>query len=188
MGRPKAWLDLGGRPLLAHVVERMQPWVQEMVLVAAPSQDLPALTAMTVPLTVVHDDRPGEGPLPALACGLATITRAWALTLACDAPFVHPDVVDLLARERAEEVEAVVPSWNGRVQPLVALYRRRLLPRLVDLVERGERRMHALAALPGVRLVSEDALRARDPDGASFRALNTPDEYAAAVAAYAKSS
>jgi molybdopterin-guanine dinucleotide biosynthesis protein A len=188
MGRPKPWLDLGGQPLLAHVVARVQPWVREIVLVAAPDQALPALGDTLVPVTVVHDDRPGEGPLPALACGLATVTQEWALTLACDAPFVAPRVVAHLAHMRAADVEAIVPEWNGRVQPLVALYRRRFAAAVVDLVGRGERRMHALATLPGVRIIAEDVLRSLDPDGASFRALNTPEEYAAAVAAYAKPS
>jgi molybdopterin-guanine dinucleotide biosynthesis protein A len=163
MGRSKVWLDFGGRPLLAHVVARVQPWVHAIVLVAAPGQDLPALADTDVPVTVVRDDRPGEGPLPALARGLTAITQPWALTLACDAPFVRPSVVAHLARARGADVEAVVPTWNGRVQPLVALYRRRLAPVVVELVERGERRLHVLASLLGVRIVAEDVLALSRP-------------------------
>jgi len=188
MGRPKTSLDFGGRSLLAHVVDRVRPWVREIVLVAAPDQELPPLvTDPRVPLTVVYDDHPGEGPLPALARGLAAITSSWALALGCDAPFVQAEVIAHLVAARGPAVDAVIPSWDGRPQPLVALYRRRLLPALTGLAAGGERRMHAITTLPGARLVTPEALRMLDPEGTSFRALNTPEEYAAAVAALATS-
>src|SRR5580765_6446841 len=66
MGRPKPWLDLDGAPLLTRVVEQARTWTDEIVLVAAPGQDLPRFTGVRTP-TIVYDDHPGAGPLPALA-------------------------------------------------------------------------------------------------------------------------
>jgi molybdopterin-guanine dinucleotide biosynthesis protein A len=66
----------------------------------------------------------------------------------------------------------------------VALYRRTLAGPLADFVSRGERRLQAILALPRVRRIEADDLRVLDPDGESFRSLNTPAEYAAAVAAW----
>ncbi len=187
MGRPKPWLDFHGRPLLVHVVERLRPWVAEIVVVAAPEQELPALVEPDRPerLVVLRDDHPGEGPLPALALGLAAITTPWALALGCDAPLVRAAVVRHLAGRRAE-ADAVIPIWDHRPQPLVALYRRELAPALAALVAAGERRLHAIATLPRVCLVAADELRPLDPGGESFRSLNTPEEYAAAVATNSK--
>jgi molybdopterin-guanine dinucleotide biosynthesis protein A len=182
MGRPKAWLDFDGMPLLARVVERVRPAVEELVLVAAPGQALPAVGAN---VTVVRDTHPGEGPLPALALGLATIAAPWALAVGCDGPLVRPAVVAHLAALRSEDCDAVVPVWNDRPQPLVALYRRTLRPTLDAMVAGGERRLQAVARLPRVHRVDADALRPLDPEGESFRSLNTPDEYAAALAAFA---
>ena len=187
MGRPKPWLDLAGRSLLARVVERVRPWAHDVVLVAAPGQALPPLdeehASGPVPLlTVVRDDHPGEGPLPALALGLAAVSARWALALGCDAPLVRPDLVARLAEERTADVDAVIPWWGGRPQPLVALYRGTLAATLTALVTAGERRLHAIASLPRIQVVPQDALRPFDPDGESFRSINTPDEYAAAVA------
>jgi molybdopterin-guanine dinucleotide biosynthesis protein A len=184
MGQPKAWLDLAGRSLLARVVERVRPWAHEIVLVAAPGQPLPPLGPAPPALTVVHDDHPGEGPLPALAVGLAATSVPWAMALGCDTPWVRPALVARLAEERTADVDAVMPTWDERPQPLVALYRRTLVGTLAALVAAGERRLHAIARLPRVRLVATDALRALDPEGESFRGINTPAEYAAAVAAW----
>lgn len=184
MGRPKAWLDFHGRPLLQHVIARVRPWVDEIVVVAAPGQDLPDLAAAAAPPpVVVRDDHPGAGPLPALTLGLATMHAPWALALGCDAPLVRADIVSHLAGQR-DDVDVVLPIWDGRPQPLVALYARRLVPTLQTLVAAGERRVHAVGELPQVRRVQAAELAPLDPDGETFWSLNTPAEYARAVAAW----
>lgn len=179
MGRPKPWLDLDGVPLLARVVERARAWTDEVVLVAARDQPLPPLG--TPAPRVVHDVRPDEGPLPALALGLGAVRTEWALALGCDAPLVRDAVVARLAAERTAEVDAVVPVWDDRPQPLVALYRARLAPTLAALAATGERRLHVVAAGARVRRIPADALRALDPGGESFASVNTPEEFARAA-------
>jgi len=74
--------------------------------------------------------------------------------------------------------------WNDRPQPLVALYRRTLAPRLEELVAAGERRLHVLAGGPRVCRVPADVLRTLDPEGESFWSVNTPAEFTAASAAW----
>jgi molybdopterin-guanine dinucleotide biosynthesis protein A len=182
MGRPKPWLDLDGAPLLARVVEQVRTWSDEIVLVAAPEQELPPLPG--TPPTVVRDDHPGAGPLPALAVGLEAARAAWALLLACDAPLVRPSVVTRLAAARSADVDAVVPVWDARPQPLVAFYRCALAARIRTLVAAGERRVHVLAGEARAALVPEATLRPLDPAGDSFRSVNTPAEFAAAAAAW----
>lgn len=182
MGRPKAWLDFHGVPLLARVVERVRPAVDEIVLVAAPGQVLPPVGGDA---TVVRDTHPGEGPLPALALGLATIAAPWALAVGCDGPLLRLAVVAYLAGLRADDRDAIVPVWNERPQPLVAVYRRTIRPTLDAMVASGERRLQAIARLPRVLQVGPEALRGLDPEGDSFRSLNTPEEYASALAAVA---
>ena len=175
MASPKAWLPLSEVPLLLHVAARVRPLVREIVVVAAAHQDLPALEAR-----VLRDPVPDLGPLPALALGLAAIATPYAFALGCDAPFVRRAVLRLLAREAAG-ADSAIPLWQGRPQPLVAVYHRRLADPLAALGKAGERRLGAVTALPGVHLVPEERLREADPEGASFRTLNTPAEYAAAI-------
>src|SRR5678815_3950565 len=109
MGRPKACLDLDGKSVLARVIEQVRTWSAEIVLVAAPEQDLPPLDDPQ-PM-VVRDDHPGAGPLPALVVGLEGVRASWALLLACDAPLVQASVVTRLASVRGADVDAVVPIW-----------------------------------------------------------------------------
>lgn len=181
MGRPKPWLDLDGRPLLARMVDGVRRWTADVVLVAAAGQALPGLAGRAA--RVVHDVWPDQGPLPALALGLAAARAPWALVLGCDAPLVRGAVVDRLLAERAPGCDAVVPEWDGRLQPLVALYRTTLAPAIAELARAGERRLHvALVGRPGVRRLPAEMLRPLDPEGESFRPVNTPEEFAAAAA------
>ena len=183
MGRPKAWLPIEGVPLLVRVASRVAPLVGEIVIVGAADQELPDVAAaVDVGVTIIRDRAPDLGPLPALALGLVTIRAESAFALACDAPFISTRLLDLLAAEIGD-VDAVIPSWDARLQPLTALYRRRLAPTLQALIANGERRAHAIASVPGCRVLSAERVRDVDPTGASFRAVNTPEEYAAVVAA-----
>jgi molybdopterin-guanine dinucleotide biosynthesis protein A len=176
MGSPKPWLPLDGVPLLAAVATRVRPLVSEIIVVTAAGRDLPACEAR-----VLHDREPDLGPLPALALGLDAVRTSHAFVLGCDVPLVRRAVLRLLTREIGD-LDGVVPLWGDRLQPLVALYHRRLAPTLAALATAGERRLQAVAALPCVATVSAERLRLVDPDGISFRTLNTPEDYAAACA------
>jgi molybdopterin-guanine dinucleotide biosynthesis protein A len=131
---------------------------------------------------VLRDLESDLGPLPAVALGLGAIRTTHAFALGCDAPFVRRAMLRLLTRA-VGDLNAAIPRWDDRLQPLVALYHARLAPTLTALAAAGERRLHVIASLPGVRTVPSELCAAVDPQGISFRTLNTPDEYAAACAA-----
>ncbi|HEY2385748.1 MAG TPA: molybdenum cofactor guanylyltransferase [Candidatus Binatia bacterium] len=185
MGRPKAALPLGGTSMLQYVAARLAPLVGELVVVAAAEQEVPIVNMTGA--RVVRDRVRDEGPLPALALGLGAIATPWAIVLGCDTPFVRRAVLRLLLDARGASA-GVVPSWDGRLQPLVACYRRELAPEIDALVARGERRMRAVAELPGVRIVDAERLAPLDPAGWSFRSLNTPEAYADALRRFAEAA
>lgn len=171
MGTPKGWLEFGGRPLLCHLVERLLAVFPEAVVVGAPGQPLPE-----TPAPVVHDDRPGEGPVAGLVVGLRAVTRPLAFVTSCDVPFLRPELaLSLVAL--AEGYDVVVPEWEGRLHPLMAVYRAEVWPLLERQLEEGRRRPVDLFPHVRTRVVSEAELRAVDPGGDSFLNMNTPEEY-----------
>jgi len=180
MGQPKALLDWLGTPLLAHVCELLRAELDgPLVVVAAAGQELPPLHEG---VGVVEDARPGRGPLEGLAAGLRAIgDRAEAVYVsATDVPLLVPAGVRLM-RSLLEGVDAVVPRVGGRMYPLTAVYRTSLLP----LVERllADERLRALDLFEStaVRWLSEEELRAVDPELDSLRNVNTPADYEAAL-------
>src|SRR5437899_163676 len=176
MGRPKAWLPFHGQPMLARVLDRLSPLFEERVVVRAPEQDLPDVEAR-----LVEDEEPGMGPVAGLAVGLGAVARPLAFVVSCDAPFVDPKVVAHLVDRCRPPFAVVVPLWEGRPQPLHAIYRADNAPILRRLLAAGRRRpVDLFVEVPALE-VTEAEIRALDPDGLTFMNTNTPEEYERAL-------
>ena len=176
MGRPKAMLPFGGEPLIVQVVRRLGLLFPDIVVVAAPGQDLP-----DIPATLVRDEVAHQGPVGGICYGLRACRSGAAFVTSCDVPFLSLSLVEYLA-SRLPGHDVVVPHWEGRFQPLHAVYRRAVLPLLERQLERGELRPVFLYDKVRTLKVEEDEVRTVDPDGSSFFNMNSPEDYAAAVA------
>jgi molybdenum cofactor guanylyltransferase len=187
MGSPKAWLDFGGEPLLARVVRRVREVALPVVVVAAPGQDLPALPA---DVEIARDPVTGRGPLQGIAAGLEALgdRTGAAFVSSTDAPFLRPAMIRRLWALRGSDHEIAVPRAGGHFHPLCAIYGSRAKAEIAALLAEDRlrpfflfERMKTLVA--GEELLLADAeLRAEDPSLDSLRNLNTPEEYAAALA------
>lgn len=174
MGRPKALLPFGGQPLILHVVRRIRSLFPDIVVAAAPEQELPEL-----PAALVCDDVAYQGPVGGMCRGLRACKGAGAFVTSCDLPFLNLSLVSHLA-SRLPGHDVVAPYWKGRLQPLHAVYRRGVLPLLEQQLRRGELRPVSLYDKVRTLEVDEDEVRAFDPEGLSFFNVNTPDDYARA--------
>ncbi len=188
MGVPKAWLDFGGETLLARTVRTVAAVASPVVVVAAPGQDVPPLP-ISAGVAVVRDALRGRGPLQGLAAGLDAIgpRSEAAFVTSTDAPFLHPALIRRLADLRGNH-DAVVPCIGGRLHPLAAVYGIHVRAAITSLLAEGSLRLTRLGER--VRTLTADEalllagaeLRAADPGLRSLRNVNTPDEYAAALA------
>jgi len=178
MGRDKATLPFGDEVLLQRVVRLVGACVDEVVVVARPGQELPALPA---DVRVTYDDVPDQGPLGGLVPGLREIRAPVVFATACDVPFLRAEVVELLF-ERLGDGDAAVAEAEGFLHPLCAVYRASVRPVLAELLVAGRLRpVFLYDEVPTVR-VGEEALRVVDPTLATLANLNTPEAYAAALA------
>lgn len=184
MGRDKASIVFEGETLLQRVVQAAAEVASQIVLVGAPGQTLPAVTAAW-PVITVDDAVAGEGPLFGMATGLGAATGACCLVLGVDMPFLQPALLRLLVeRLRTAGIESgarwVVPVAEGRPQPLCSAIARDALAVLRAHLEAGDRAPMAAAASLGLVRIEESAWRAADPDGLSFVDVDTPEALEAA--------
>jgi molybdopterin-guanine dinucleotide biosynthesis protein A len=182
MGTPKAWLLFDHEPLIVHIVSSLRRRFAEVVVVAAPGQELPSL-----PATVVHDDVAHQGPVGGICYGLAAAGGALAFVTSCDSAFLSLPLVTYLLSQ-ASGFDVVVPHWEDRLQPLHAVYRRSVLPLLEAQLARRELRPVYLFDKVRTRTVGEDEIRRFDPEGASFFNMNTPEDYAEALRRWARAT
>ena len=171
MGRNKALLDLGGRPMIAVIVERLQTLADEIIIVAD-DRELYAPFAEKR----VADVFAGVGTLGGVHAGLQAATYDLGVVVGCDMPFLNPQVLAWFI-EAAEEADAVVLQQGAWLEPLHAVYRRCCLPVIELAIRAGERRAYAICDELRVRYVAPAEITHLDPDLRSFRNVNTPEEW-----------
>ena len=180
MGRPKALLLFDGEPLIAHLVRALNRLLANVVVVAAPEQELPSLA-----VTLVRDEVAYQGPVGGIYYGLRAAKTEVCFVTSCDVPFLNPSLISYL-RSQISNHDVVVPLWQGRFQPLHAIYRRSVAPLLKEQLERGELRPIFLYDKVRTYKVSEEEIRRFDPEGLSFLNMNTPEDYQAALSRWQK--
>jgi molybdopterin-guanine dinucleotide biosynthesis protein A len=175
MGRPKALLPFADEPLIVHTIRTLRQLFADIVVVAAPEQELPPL-----PVTLVRDEVAYQGPVGGIYYGLQAARTAVCFVTSCDAPFLNLALIAHLLAQ-ITDCDVVVPHWQERLQPLHAVYRRSVAPLLRAQLEHGELRPIFLYEKVRTRKVGAEELRRFDPEGLSFRNLNSPADYQAAL-------
>jgi molybdenum cofactor guanylyltransferase len=185
MGQDKAWLMLDGRPLVMHVIDRVLPLADEVIISTNQPDPFEAwLPGLIVPARTVADRYRGAGPLAGLHAGLLVARCDLVLALAADMPFVNPKLIDYLARLAMDaDVDAVVPRVSNPetrqtgLEPLHAIYRKSCLPAIDASLSAGQRRVVSFLERVRLRVVSPDEILPHDPLLRSFANVNTPQEW-----------
>jgi molybdenum cofactor guanylyltransferase len=138
-GVDKGLVELAGRALVGHVLAAVAPQAGRVVIVA--NRSLEQYRALGV--HVVSDSHPGYlGPLAGMLSGLEAADTAYVLTVPCDAPLVAGDLAARLGAALVESAGDVAVAHDGeRLQPVFALLRRDLAPRLQRYLEDGGRKI-----------------------------------------------
>ena len=139
-GANKALQELAGKPLLSHVIARMQPQCTSLYL-SVESID-PVWERFN--LLQIADTKAGSnGPLGGVLAVLETVQESsdWLLLVPCDAPFLPLDLADRLCHAAArEQSSAALVSCQGQWQPTFSLWHGDLLPALRQAVMQFEQR------------------------------------------------
>lgn len=172
-GSEKAGAMWRGHSLLSHVVAGVRPLVSETIAIARPEQS----TSNWPVDRVIHDDlNLPPGPLRGIAAGLAVCQSAYAFVLSCDAPCLQPDLLRALYQRMTPSLYAIVPEWEGCLQPLVSLFSRRAAPLIDAFLKLGQSSpVKALSALPH-SILPERECQSLDPEGLSFSNINNRDD------------
>jgi molybdopterin-guanine dinucleotide biosynthesis protein A len=169
-GRNKALETIEGVRLIERVVRILEVTFAHLVIVTNTPQDYSYLG-----LTMVEDRIKGLGPIGGIHTGLESIEEDAAFFAACDMPFLNRALIHHML-DSMHDFDAVIPRLGWRMQTLHALYHKRCLPYIRELIERGEYQVFRFFPKVHIRYVDEEEIRAFDPDLRSFFNVNRPEE------------
>lgn len=165
-GVDKGLQPLRGRPMVAWVVDRLAPQVDEVLVNANQNVD----TYRALGHRVVSDEVGGfAGPLAGLHAALRAATHPLAVTCPCDSPFLPADLVSRMMRSLGEN-DLAVAKTGTQPHPVFALVRKALVANLEAYLAAGGRKIDAwYAPLKVVEVAFDD-------EAAAFRNINTLEE------------
>ena len=183
MGQDKRRLRLWGAEgpsLLEHTVHVVAQLCAEVVVVLNDPGAWGDLPARLVP-----DVYPDGGALGGIYTGLAAAAHEYALAVACDMPFLSPELLSaMLAHPRDYDVLVPRSPQPGAarnaldVEPLHAIYGKACLEPMRTTLESGRRQIAAFFPQVRVAYIEPETIRRYDPTGRSFANVNTPEQMA----------
>jgi len=176
-GRRMGFMDKGlaqfrGRPMIAHVLERLAPQVDEIIINANRNLDEYAKFGYRVIPDGIVDF---SGPLAGMQCGLRAARHPLVAFVPCDSPMQPPDLVERLASALQQHNAPIcVAMTRMRTHPVFCLCRREMLPDLTLFLNNGGRKVDAWQT--GLSAVGVDF----EDEAEAFTNINTLQERDAA--------
>jgi len=137
-GADKGLIEFLGKPLISHVIQRLSPQVDEILISA--NREIETYAALGH--LVISDDIEGfAGPLAGLHKGLAEARHPYVLTVPCDTPLLPMSLVDRLMRGlTSRDADVAVAKTGIQPHPVFCLCRKTLLPHLEAYLQNGGRK------------------------------------------------
>lgn len=171
-GADKAFLTVEGQTVFERTLWLLRRCFPQVVVVS----NCPEKYA-TFDVQVTRDEFRGQGPLAGIHAGLGLVQLPYTFVVACDMPFLRPEPIAFLVR-RVGRREAVIPCWDGDIEPLHAVYATSLRQRMAEALQRGTRAIRDFLPLVRADYVPEPIMRSIHGAEESFRNVNTPEEAA----------
>lgn len=173
----KSQVVWNGKKLFDHALDSLPSHCTDRVAVVREGQDHSLFPGIRL---ACDDLQLPPCPLRGVIAGLEASTGSLALVMACDTPLIKVELWNLLVKVQTKQTPngslVAVPLWEGKLNPLVACYSVGASSLLRQVLLDGERSLfRAVLKLPHT-VVTESQLKSVDPQGLSFKNVNTPDE------------
>jgi molybdenum cofactor guanylyltransferase len=174
MGTDKRWAAFDGVPLIRRAVELAGELSNDVMVVTPEDRPIPNDLLDGLDWRLVHDTRPGLGPLAGLEAALVAAASTDVIAIPTDMPRLTTALLALLA-ERLGRCDAgcVALVDGGELQPFPIGLRRAVVEVVTDLLDRHARSMRSLLVATAACQVAEDDWRRLDPEGHALANINT---------------
>ncbi|HFC93452.1 MAG TPA: molybdenum cofactor guanylyltransferase [Leucothrix mucor] len=138
-GQDKGLLLYQGKPLVEHIVERIQPQVDNILINANRNHDIYRAYGYPVINDTMQDY---QGPLAGFSAAMQAIKTEYMITLPCDCPLIPNDLVARLIASLENNPLSIAVAHNGqRLQSVHALIPVKLQDSLNQFLATGNRKI-----------------------------------------------
>ncbi len=135
IGSDKGFLLLNNKTFIRHIIEAIQPHVNEIIIVSN-NADYDVFN-----LKRVNDLIKNAGPLAGIYTGLHHSNTKNNLVLSCDVPLINSEILKQLTDNVEENIDIIQLESNSKTMPLIALYNKNCESRFLELLQQDERRL-----------------------------------------------
>jgi len=170
LGKNKAFIELGGKPVIQWVLDALRDLCDELLISA---NEIELYSGLGV--RVVRDAPSGKGALVGLYSALIEMRNDFTFVAACDMPFLSKALVSYMM-SRARDCDALVPRIDAYIDPLHAIYSKNCVAAIEKQIASGNRQVRSFYGDIKVKYVDKEIIYKLDPGGLSlFNINNTAD-------------
>ncbi|WP_157812126.1 molybdenum cofactor guanylyltransferase [Alteribacter populi] len=177
MGTNKALLKVNSVSVISRIKRELSYYCDSLFVV---TNDPGLYTFLDVPIT--EDHYKNKGPLAGIHAGLSESSTEWNLVVACDVPLINSQALSVLTRivesKQGRNADVILPIASGRYHPMLALYRKSVLPEVTKAIKAN--RLKLMDVIHLLNVVEVDERGHGVPEKAweeCFFNMNNPAEY-----------
>ena len=172
-GFHKAFIEIEGKRIIERNLDVLQTLFDPILIIANQCE-----LFYEFGLEVYPDIFPGLGPIAGIHSALKNTKAEAVFVSSCDMPFLNDAVISkLIEGTENGEYDVVIPRHNHKIEPLCAIYHRRILPQLETFIENDSKRaVRKFINMLNVKFIDFDAGNEK-----AFTNINRPEDLSAAA-------
>lgn len=172
MGEDKPFVLFSGRPLIETMIDKISPLFNDLIIVTN-KPHLYQRYGVRTEVDIVKD----QGPLGGIYTGLISSKDRYNFIFACDMPFLNQALIEYMVGEtKSGGYDVVMPEYEGRLQPLCAIYSKRCIKPIEDELSKDNLRIIDFLKYVKVRMIKEKEISRLITGQPSFTNINTPQD------------
>jgi molybdopterin-guanine dinucleotide biosynthesis protein A len=167
MRTDKAFVVVGGKRLIERVIEVIAPQFSQILINSNKPDRYQELGFPVIP-DIVND----KGALGGIYTGLVHAPTDHVFCVACDMPVLNRDLIRYMT-EKVNGFEAFVPKTPDGLHPLHAIYSKRCIRVIEELLQKNILKISELFPKVRSHYLTEEQISLFDPGFESFLNVNT---------------
>ncbi len=168
MDKDKAFIDFQGKKLYEYPLSVLKKFCPEILISSSDKR------FENTNFPVIPDITGDIGPLGGIYTCLRKAKNDKALILSCDIPFINPEFIKLLIINSRNQTISLGINKNKMPEPLMAVYDKKILNRIEDMIKRGDFKIRRLFKVGKIKYL-DPLMFGFDPDKLFFN-VNSPSD------------